>query len=75
MVHKRTQGDGLAVKRAGGGPSTAVPVLAAVAQQRVPAVRALPRRVGVGLLHILPVPHQQAVAAEDTLLEGTRRNT
>lgn len=70
---KRTHGDGLAVQRAGGRPAAPVAVLAAVAQQRVATVRARPVCIGVGLVHVLAIPHVQAVAAEDALLQEDSR--
>ena len=59
---------GLAVHGAGGGPALADAVEAAVAQ--VAAHGADPGVLAPlchGLLNVLPIPHEQAVSAEDTL--------
>ena len=62
-----TQDEGLAVERPCGRPAVACAMDAAVAQPRVPAVRAHPGRSGQRLVHVLPVAHEEAVSTEHPL--------
>ena len=64
---RRTEGGGLPEEGAGGRPAVARAVDAAVAQPRVPAVWAPPLGVAQRLVHVLAVPHEEAVPAEDAL--------